>query len=215
MGIAKPPPRRLSKRVQKRIAAGYLVNEMGFAPDWVAKLTGFVRADQVERWAAQLADEKHCEDNGAARGPARAWRDEHVETLADALEADPTGVGVGRISQQLHRDGKLPPLSEESWRRALHESGYACQQSVSSMNGDRVKRKGFCVKVRNLALSSRGAFTDSKIFAMGGDYKAGRPLKMWAKAGQPRERSRAKPTHKARQSREPLRFRKLALISVN
>lgn len=191
----------LADRLQKRIAVAYLINSMGIEPGEAARLTGFKRTRQAEMWAERLISDGHVQDHGAARGPDRLWTPDHVRLLADALTADPLGTGVLRIAHRLCGEGQIPKLSKATWLGALRGEGYSVQPSVSKLRGDPGKRLSFCVKVRQLSLSSNGAFSDSKIFAGGGDYKQGRVLMCWAPNGEPRERERAKPSYKVSERR--------------
>ena len=199
---AAAPVKALSEREQCRITAAYMINKLGKTAAQAAAAVGFDRASTAQKWADQLAERGHCYDGGnresaTPRGPKPSWTREHVDKLHDALQADATGLGAGRIAARLAKeDSDFPQLSGRAWARALKQCGYSCQLSVMKYTIDEAQRLRFCMSVRDLSLSSNAMFTDSKMFPMGGGYKPGKPMKQWAPDGQPRERNGAKPTHK-------------------
>uniref|UniRef100_A0A7S3VZ17 Tc1-like transposase DDE domain-containing protein n=1 Tax=Emiliania huxleyi TaxID=2903 RepID=A0A7S3VZ17_EMIHU len=195
-------PKQLSKRVQRRMTCAYMINDLREDPASAAHKVGFDRTSTALKWAKQMEEHGHCLDNGTResanpRGPKPSWTEENVHKLHSALHADPTGTGAGRIASTLAKeDDTFPKLHGTTWARALKLCDYSCQKSTMKYNIDPEQRLRFCNSSRDLSLSSNGMFTDSKMFAMGGSYKPGKPMMQWAPNGQPRQRDGAKATHR-------------------
>ena len=185
---------------QKRIAAGYLINEMGWEAAQAAEAVGYSRAGDAAMWAARLASSGHVADDGKARGPKRKVSDEQATALGKALEADPSGRGTQRVGQQQQKKAKLVEASRQTYERALRRVGYEPQLTQGDLPLDGPKKEyrvKFCKRVRDKRLGFRGSFSDSKIFEGGAIYKRGRARKAWAPNGRPRRESRKAPPYKA------------------
>ena len=189
----------LSVEEQRRIAAGFLINEMGATDAEAAKAAGFARADDAAKWAARLRINKHAKAAGG-RGPKGKLVVADGRALGAALSKDKIGRGVKRVAASLVKSGKIGKASERTYLKALRAAGY----DVSMSSGDiqfsdeqEKARVAFCRRVRIDRLGYRCSFSDSKIFCGGVVHGKGKARLCWAPKGESRVFSRARPPYQA------------------
>jgi len=188
-------------RQQRRIAAGFLINEQSWDAAAAASAVGFARTSDAALWAARLAEFGHVRDDGARRGPKRKLTEEHGRVLGAALEEDRIGRGVARVAEMLVKQQKLPAADRKTYVKALKAVDYDISMSRNDLglsDEEKAARLCFCRRVRDDRLGYRASFSDSKVFFGGSNYRQGRARRVWTKKGKPRRESRKKAPYKAR-----------------
>lgn len=195
---------KISLEHQRRVSAGFLINQMGMDPHDVAQLVGFKRSDAASKWADRLARFGSVEDHGASRGPKRKLTDEQAALLGAELGRDKIGRGIERVAIKVQKISNLPDASRWTYARSMKRAGFDLETSVGDIPLDEAKealRLAFCKRRRDDRLGYRCAFSDSKIFVGGDVFRQGRARMTWVRKGEPRRENRKKPAYQVGRAR--------------